>query len=66
MNLTGLYEGFLLKGIQAFYREANECVRVEREFSFSLSVEVGVRHECVMSLWMFNIFMNGWMRKMTE
>ncbi len=35
--------GRLLKGIQAFYREANACVRVGGEFSESFAVEVGVR-----------------------
>ncbi len=35
--------GQLLKGIQAFYREANACVRVGGEFSDSFAVEVGVR-----------------------
>ncbi len=41
--------GQLLKGIQSFYREANACVRVGREFSESFAVEVGVRKGCVMS-----------------
>ncbi len=40
----------LLKEIQAFYREANACVRVGGEFSESSAVEVGVRQGCVMSL----------------
>ncbi len=47
--------GQLLKGIQAFYREANACVRVGGKFS----EEVGVRQGCVMSPWLFNIFMDG-------
>ncbi len=34
--------GQLLKGIQAFYRGANGCVRVGGEFSESFAVEVGV------------------------
>ncbi len=35
--------GQLLKGIQAFYREANVCMRVGGDVSESLAVEVGVR-----------------------
>ncbi len=35
--------GQLLQGIQAFYKEANACVRVGGEFSDSFAVEVGVR-----------------------
>ncbi len=56
--------GQLLKGIQAFYREANACVRVGGEFSESFTVGVGVRQGCVMSPWLFNIFMDGCMREM--
>ncbi len=56
--------GQLLKGIQAFYREANACVRVGGEFSDSFAVEVGMRQGCVMSPWLFNIFMDGCMREM--
>ncbi len=56
--------GQLLKGIQAFYRVANACVRIGGEFSESFSVKVGVRQGCVMSLWLFNIFMDGCMREM--
>ncbi len=41
--------GHLLKGIQAFYIEANACVRVGGELSESFAVEVGVRQGCVMS-----------------
>ncbi len=56
--------GQLLKAIQAFYREAIAYVRVGREFSESFAVDVGVRHGCVMSPWLFNIFMDGCMREM--
>ncbi len=56
--------GQLLKGMQAFYSEANACVRVGGEFSESFTVEMGVRQGCVMSPWLFNIFMDGCMREM--
>ncbi len=46
--------GQLLKGIQAFYRKVNACVRVRGKFSWSFAVEVGVRQGCVMSPWLFN------------
>ncbi len=41
--------GQLLKGIQAFYKEANACVRVGGKFSESFAVEVGVRQGCVVT-----------------
>ncbi len=55
--------GQLLKGIQAFYREANTCVRVGGKFSESFAVEVRVRQGCMVSSWLFNIFMHGGMRE---
>ncbi len=42
--------GQLLQRIQAFYREANACVRVEAEFSESFAVEVGVRQGCALCI----------------
>ncbi len=39
-------------------------MRVAGEFSKSFVVEVGVRKGCVMSPWLFNILMDGCMRKM--
>ncbi len=52
-------DGQLLKEIQAFYREANACVRVGGKFSESIAVEVSVRQGCVVSPWLLNIFMDG-------
>ncbi len=40
-----------------------QCVRVGGKFSESFTVEVGVRQGCVMSPWLFNIFMDGCLRE---
>ncbi len=40
------------------------CVKVNGELSNSFAVGVGVRYECVMSPWLFNIFMDGCRRDM--
>ena len=42
----------------------NACVKVAGELSDCFAVGVGVRQGCVMSLWLFNIFMDGCMREM--
>ncbi len=55
--------GQLLKGIQTFYREANTSMRVEGKFNESFAVEVGVRQGCVMSPWLFNIFLDGCLKE---
>ncbi len=44
--------------------EVNPCVKVDGELSDGFAIGVGVRQRCVMSLWLFNIFMDGFMRKM--
>ena len=53
-----------MEGIKAFYREANACVKIDGELSDSFAVGVRVKQGCVMSPWLFNIFMNGCMREM--
>ncbi len=52
-----------MEGIKAFYREVNACVKVDGELSDSFDVGVGVRQGCVMSPWLFNIFMDGCVRE---
>ena len=56
--------GQLLDGIKAFYKEASACVRVDGEFSDSFDIRVGVRQGCVMSPWLFNIYIDGVIREM--
>ena len=58
--------GQLLEEITAFYREASAYVRVDEELSERFHIGVGVRQGCVMSLWLFNIFIDGGCRWKTE
>ncbi len=44
--------------------EATACVKVDGELNDSFTVRVGVRQACVMSTWLFDIFMDGFMREM--
>ncbi len=45
--------------LRSFLENANASVQVNRELSESFNVEVGVRQGCVMSPWLFNIYMDG-------
>ncbi len=55
-------EGKLLSDIKSFYEEASACVKIRGETSEHFEIKVGLRQGCVMSPWMFNIYMDGVMR----
>ncbi len=56
--------GKLLEGVRSFYENASASVLVNGELSESFKVEVGVRQGCMMSPWLFNIYMDGCIREM--
>ncbi len=72
VNRKGLWDSLrvyrvgeqLLEGIRSFYENASASVRVNGKLSESFSVEVGVRHGCVMSPWLFSIYKDGCIREM--
>lgn len=47
----------------AFYINSRACVRIKGEESGSFEIGVGVRQRCVMSPWLFNIYMDGVMKE---
>ncbi len=55
--------GQLLEGIRSFCGNASASVQVNGELSETFSVEVGVRQGCVMSPWLFSIYMDGCIRE---
>ena len=55
--------GRVLKGVMSFYEEGRARVRVGNMVSDSFVVKMGLRQGCVMSPWMFNMFMNGVVRE---
>ena len=55
--------GCVLGGIQSFYVGSSACVRVGSDLSESFEVNVGLRQGCVMSPWLFNVFMDGVVRE---
>ena len=48
--------GKLLKAVQSFYVDSRVCVRVGNDVSEWFPV--GLRQGCVMSLWLFNVYMD--------
>ena len=62
MRIYGI-GGRVLKGIMSFYDEGRACVRVGNVVSESFEVKIGLRQGCVMSPWMFNMFMDGVVRE---
>ena len=51
--------GKLLKAVQSFYVDSRACVRVGNDVSERFLVNVGLRQGCVMSPWLFNVYI--WM-----
>ena len=51
--------GKLLKAVQSFNVESWACVRVGNDVSEWFLVNVGLRLGCVMSPWLFNVYMDS-------
>ncbi len=52
-----------LSAINSFYEAASACVKINGETSEHFEIKVGLRQGCVMSPWLFNIYMYGVMRE---
>ena len=55
--------GKLLKAVQSFYVDSRARVLVGNDVSEWFPVSVGLRQGCVMSPWLFNIYMDGVVRE---
>ena len=53
----------LLEAVQSFYIDSRACVRVGNDVSEWFPVNVGLREGCVMSPWLFNVYMDGVVRE---
>ena len=53
----------LLAGVKSFYDGSRACVRVSGSESEWFGVKVGLRQGCVMSPWLFNVFIDGVVRE---
>ena len=62
MELYGV-GGKLLKAVQSFYADSRAGVRVGNDVSEWFPVNVGLRQGCMMSPWLFNVYMDGVVRE---
>ena len=58
--------GKLLNAVKSFYKGSVACVRIENCTSDCFSVNIGFRQGCVMSPWLFNIYMDGVVREVKD
>ena len=60
-HVLGMYgiNGQCLKAVQRLYEKSEACVKVCREEGERFEVNVGLRQGCVMSPWLFNLFMDS-------
>ena len=56
--------GKLLIVIRCFYVGSRACVQVGMDMGEWLPVNVGSRHGCMVSPWLFNVYMDGVVREM--
>ena len=49
----------LLKRIKSMYVDSSACVRIEGGESEQFRIDSGMRQECIMSSWLFNVYMDG-------
>ena len=59
-------KGRLLRAIRSLYKKSLACVRVKDELSDWFPITQGVRQGCVMSAWLFNVFMDKIVREGIE
>ena len=55
--------GSLLRAVKSMYAGSKACVRVGSEVSEWFPVRVGLRQGCVMSPWLFNLYIDGVVRE---
>ena len=53
----------LLSGIKSMYVDISVCVRVKWGECERFRIDSGVRQLCIMSPWLFNIYINGVMKE---
>ena len=52
-----------MSGIKRMYVDSSACVRVEGGESEQFKIDSKVRQGCIMSLWLFNVYIDGVMKE---
>ena len=55
--------GKLLSGIKSMYVDSSACVRIKGGISEQFRIDSGVRKGCIMSPWLFNVYMDAVMEE---
>ena len=55
--------GKLLNGIKSMYIDSSVCIRVKGGESKQFRIDSKVREGCIMSPWLFNVYMDGVMKE---
>ena len=53
----------LVSGIKSMYVDSSVCVRIKGVESEQFRIESGVRQGCIMSSWLFNVYMDGLLKQ---
>ena len=53
-----------MKAVQSCYIDSTACVRMGNDVSEWFAINVGLRQGCVMSPWLFNVYMDGVVQKL--
>lgn len=48
-----------------FYKDSKACVKADGKLSESIEISVGVREGCVMSPWLFSLYIHGSVKEIT-
>ena len=58
-----MLEGKLLSGIESMHVDSSACIKVKERESEEFRIDSGMRQRCIMSPWLFNVYMEGIMKE---
>ena len=48
-----------MNGIKSMYADSSACMRIKGVMSEQFRIDTGARQGCIMSLWLFNVYVDG-------